>query len=213
MSTLIRVALADDHPIVLTGIKALIEAEEGIEVVSASTSGQEAMLAITTTAPDVAVIDLSMPDRDGIEVIRLIRADQQAVKFLVLTVHEDQGYVHMALRAGVNGYLLKRSAAENLVRAIRSVAAGEMYLDPAIAAKAVMPSSDTPQPADVLSEREADVLRLVAQGFTTKEIAERLSISAKTVETYKLRATDKLNLRTRVQVIRFASAQGWLDEL
>lgn len=211
MST-IRVALADDHPIVLTGIKALIETEPDIIVTSASTSGVATLVAITDNAPDVAVVDISIGDMDGIELMRRLKATAPSVRLLALTVHEDQSYLQQALLAGVDGYLLKRSAAEDLVRAIRTVARNEMYLDPAIAAKAVAPPPAKFPNIDILSEREANVLRLLAQGFTTKEIAERLAISIKTVETYKVRASEKLNLKTRVQIIRFAAAQGWFGE-
>lgn len=210
--TAIRVALADDHPIVLTGIKALIETEPDITVVSASTSGLSAMTEIAETVPDVAVVDISIGDMDGIELIRRLKAEVPSVRLLALTVHEDQSYLQQALLAGVDGYLLKRSAAEDLVRAVRTVARQEMYLDPAIAAKAVAPAPSKLPNVDILSERETNVLRLLAQGFTTKEIAERLVISIKTVETYKVRAAEKLNLKTRVQIIRFAAAQGWFGE-
>jgi DNA-binding NarL/FixJ family response regulator len=210
--TPIRVALADDHPIVLTGIKALIETESDITVISASTSGAIALAEIAAGAPDVAVVDISIGDMDGIELIRRLKTDMPSVRLLALTVHEDQSYLSQALLAGVDGYLLKRSAAEDLVRAIRTVARREMYLDPAIAAKAVAPPPSKLPNIDILSERETNVLRLLAQGFTTKEIAEHLSISIKTVETYKVRASEKLNLKTRVQIIRFAAAQGWFGE-
>jgi DNA-binding NarL/FixJ family response regulator len=210
--TAIRVALVDDHPIVLTGIKALIETEPDITVVSASTSGIAAFAEIRQTVPDVAVVDISIGDMDGIELIRRLKTDVPTVRLLALTVHEDQSYLQKALLAGVDGYLLKRSAAEDLVRAVRTVARQEMYLDPAIAAKAVAPPPNKLPNIDILSERETNVLRLLAQGFTTKEIAERLAISIKTVETYKVRAAEKLNLKTRVQIIRFAAAQGWFVE-
>ena len=210
--TPIRVALADDHPILLTGIKALIEIEPDICVVSASTSGKAALVAIAEHAPDVAVVDISIGDMDGIELIRQLKAEVPAVQLLALTVHEDQGYLQQALLAGVNGHLLKRSAAEDLVRAIRTVVRQELYLDPAIAAKALAPPQGRVANVEILSEREAHVLRYLAQGFTTKEIAERLAISIKTVETYKVRATEKLSLKTRVQIIRFAAAQGWFAE-
>jgi DNA-binding NarL/FixJ family response regulator len=208
--TAIRVALADDHPIVLTGIKALIETEPDMAVISASTSGQAAFAAIADDPPDVAVVDISLGDMDGIELIRRIKGSAPAVRLLALTVHEDQGYLQKALLAGVDGYLLKRSAAEDLVRAVRTVARREMYLDPAIAAKAVTPAPGRIADPHILSDREAKVLRLLAQGFTSKEVAEDLSISIKTVETYKVRAAEKLNLKTRVQIVRFAAAQGWL---
>ena len=209
----VRVALADDHPLVLMGIKALIEAEPKLELIGTATNGRAALEVILETRPDVAVMDISMPEMDGIELVREVKRAGLRTKILALTVHEDEGYLHLALKAGVDGYILKRSAAEDLIRAIRCVVADNMYLDPAIAAKAIAPAPKSSSSASALSEREADVLSLLAKGYTTKEIADRLAISAKTVETYKSRAAEKLNLRTRVQIVRFAAAQGWLAEI
>jgi DNA-binding NarL/FixJ family response regulator len=209
----IRVAVADDHPLVLMGIKALIEAEPKMAVASVSADGAEALRAIRANLPDVAVVDISMPEMNGIGLIRQLKAEFPAIRLLALTVHEDEGYRHLAMVAGVDGYLLKRSAAEELVRAIRCLVAHETYLDPAIAGKALMPPPDKPALMAQLSEREADVLRLLAQGFATKEIADRLAIGIKTVDTYKSRAAEKLDLRTRAQIVRFAASQGWLAEL
>jgi DNA-binding NarL/FixJ family response regulator len=209
----VRVALADDHPIVLMGIKALIEAEPAMVVSSASTDGLQALLAISADPPDVAVIDMSMPGMDGIALARRLKAVTPMLRLLALTVHEDEGYVQLALQAGVDGYLLKRSAAQELVRAIHHLAEGGLYLDPAVAVKeVVLPTTNTTSTAQ-LSDREAGVLRLLGQGFTTKEIAQRLSIGPKSVETYKSRASEKLGLRTRAQIVQFAIAQGWLAEL
>ena len=168
------------------------------------------------TAPDIAVIDISLPDISGIEIAsRLLQAGSQ-VRLLALSVHEDRAYVQQLLGIGAKGYLLKRSAAEELARAIRAIAAGGIYLDPAIAAKAVVFDQTSEQPAAVgenLSPRETDVLRLIARGHSNKEIAARLSISIKTVETYKARAAGKLGLHTRADIVRHAAAQGWLEEI
>ncbi len=163
--------------------------------------------------PDVAVIDISMPDMNGIELARRTAQHCPAVRLVALTVHEDQSYVQQILAAGARGYLLKRSAAEELVRAVRAVVAGGLFLDPAIAAKALavpaLPGNDDASP--VLSPREEDVLRHTAQGLSNKEIAGRLEISTKTVETYKARAIEKLALRSRSEIVRYASRRGWLD--
>jgi DNA-binding NarL/FixJ family response regulator len=138
------------------------------------------------------------------------------VRLLALTVHEDRAYVQPLLQAGARGYLLKRSAAEDLVRAIRAVAAGGVYLDPAVADKALPEperrGSAAPE-AEPLSQREQEVLRLTAQGFSNKEIAAQLDVSGKTVETYKARGAEKLGLRTRADIVRYAASRGWLDEL
>jgi len=209
---MIRVSLADDHPFVLMGIRSLIEMERDFEVASASSDGESALADILAADPDVAIIDISMPKLDGLQVIARLRAERPDLKMLALTVHEDAAYLHQVLRAGADGYLLKRSAAEEVVRAIHDVSAGNRFIDPAIAGKVTEIASDEPPPLALLSEREIDVLRLLAQGFTSKEIADRLDIGVKTVETYKSRATTKLDLRTRAQIVRFAATQGWLAD-
>jgi DNA-binding NarL/FixJ family response regulator len=211
--SILRVALADDHPIVLMGIKSLIESQAEMEVSSASTDGVQALSAISGDPPDVAVIDMSMPVMDGMALATRLKLELPTLRLLALTVHEEDGYVQLALRAGVDGYLLKRSAADELVRAIQCVAAGQSYIDPAIGIPAVAQPPEETSSLSLLSDREAAVLRLLGQGFTTKEIAQRLSIGAKSVETYKSRATEKLGLRTRAQIVRFAIRQGWLAEL
>jgi DNA-binding NarL/FixJ family response regulator len=212
----IRVAVADDHPVVLAGIKALLQAAPEITLVGDATTGKTAIEMIQQTAPDIAVIDISLPDISGLEIARRITETCPAVKLLALTVHEDRAYVQLLLQAGARGYILKRSAAEDLVRAIRAVAAGGVYLDPEIADKAL------PEPArngaasserETLSQRETEVLRLTAQGFSNKEMAARLDVSIKTVETYKARACEKLNLRTRVDIVRYGVIHGWLENL
>lgn len=212
----IRVAIADDHPVVLAGIKALLQAAAEIELVGEATTGSTALEVIQERMPDVAVLDISMPDVSGLELAQRAAIVRPGVKLLVLTLHEDRAYVQPLLQAGVRGYLLKRSAAEDLVRAIRAVARGGLYLDPAIAEKALPGNTSAEgvraKPADgELSPRESEVLRLTAQGFSNKEIASRVEISVKTVETYKARAAEKLGLRTRAGIVRYGVSQGWLD--
>ena len=210
----IRVALADDHPIVLAGIKSLLESAADIDLVAEAASGPAALDAICSNAPDVAVIDISLPGFNGIELAKRLAQQCPGTKVIALTVHEDRAYVQPLLQAGARGYLLKRSAGEELLRAIRAVAEGGLYLDPAIAAKALPGSGSAegvPAGAEDLSAREAEVLRLTAQGFSNKEIAGRLAVSVKTVETYKARGAEKLNLRTRAEIVRFGSMHGWLD--
>jgi DNA-binding NarL/FixJ family response regulator len=214
----IRVALADDHPVVLAGIKALLQSAAEIELVGEATSGAAALQIITQATPDVGVIDISMPDLNGIELARRVAELCPEVKLLALTVHEDRAYVQQLLQAGARGYLLKRSAADDLVRAIRAVAAGGVYLDPAVADKALPDAGGRgtgvfSAGALELSPREADVLRLTAQGFSNKEIAGQLDVSVKTVETYKARGAEKLGLRTRADIVRYGASQGWLADL
>jgi DNA-binding NarL/FixJ family response regulator len=214
VSQKIRVVLADDHPVVLAGIKALLQSAPEVELVGEASDGAAALLLIRERKPDIAVLDLSMPGFSGIELARTIAADEMQVRIIALTVHENRAYVQPLLQAGARGYLLKRSAAEDLVRAIRAVAKGGVYLDPAVADKALPePVAAAVEGEATLSSREVDVLRFAAHGFSNKEIAGRLDISVKTVETYKARATEKLGLRTRSQIVRYGAAQGWLEDL
>lgn len=215
--TQIRVALADDHPVVLAGVKALLQEASEIILIGEATTGSSALDMICERQPDVAVIDISMPDLNGIALAERLGEECPQVKLLALTVHEDRAYVQPLLKAGARGYLLKRSAAEDLVRAIRAIAAGGVYLDPSIADRALSDASrsgrsdDTQREASsTLSQRESEVLRLTAQGHSNKEIAARLDVSIKTVETYKTRAAEKLGLKTRADIVRYGASQGWL---
>ena len=212
----IRVALADDHPVVLAGIKALLQVAPEIDLVGEACDGAAALRLVRAERPDVAVLDISMPQINGLDLARRIAVEAPGVKVITLTVHEDRAYVQQLLDAGARGYLLKRSAAEDLVRAVRAVADGGLYLDPAVAGKALAETAATEKAAaadGALSPREADVLRFTAQGFSNKEIAARLDVSVKTVETYKARAADKLGLRSRAEIVRYGAAKGWLAGL
>jgi DNA-binding NarL/FixJ family response regulator len=214
-----RVALADDHPVVLAGLRNLIEAEPDFDLVGQGTSGNAAFKMIRDKLPDVAIVDISMPEINGIALARRLMEECPNVRVLILTLYEDRSFLKQALAAGVRGYVLKRSAAENLVHAIRAVKLGELYIDPSLPneqADGVATRGDKTAQADDalgLTDREASVLKYSARGLTTKEIAARLDLSAKTVETYKSRATEKLQLRTRAEIVRFASAQGWLEDI
>jgi DNA-binding NarL/FixJ family response regulator len=215
----IRVVLADDHPVVLAGIRTLLNADPEIELVGEATNGGEALPLIRALAPQVAVVDVSMPGLNGLELTERLAGECPQTRVLVLTVHEDAAYVQPMLKAGARGYLLKRSAAEDLLRAVRAVAADGIYLDPSIAGHAMVgPSAGAAGSAAVtggeaLSPRETETLRLIAQGFSNKEIARRIDVSVKSVETYKARAAEKLGLRTRAEIIRYGAAHGWLNAL
>jgi DNA-binding NarL/FixJ family response regulator len=219
MSAKIRVALADDHPIVLAGLRNLIESEADLELVGQATSGQSALRLIRDEMPDVAVIDISMPEINGIALARRLVAECPGVRVVILTLYEERSFLKQAFAAGAMGYVLKRSAAENLVEAIRTVQLGQNYIDPSFADDVQTGNGDRsgkashPEAALGLTQREASVLRYSACGLTTKEIAARLELSAKTVETYKSRAAEKLDLSTRAEIIRFAAAQGWLNDI
>jgi len=212
-----RVVLADDHPIVLNGLRNLIRTEEDLDLVGEASSGASALKLIRELLPDVAIVDISMPEMNGILLTRRLTEQLPELKVLVLTLHEDRAYVKQALDAGVRGYVLKRSAAENLVQAIRAVVIGGLYIDPAIAHRMFDSNpkrAGTPRSGlrvSELTDRETEVLKLVALGFTNKEIARQLDIGVKSVETYKSRGSEKLGLKTRAELVRFASAQGWLS--
>lgn len=219
MSTTIRVALADDHPIVLAGLRNLIETEPDLELVGEATSGHAALKMIQDKLPDVAIVDISMPEINGITLARRLAHECPGVRVIILTLYEERSFLKQALAVGVKGYVLKRSAAENLVSAIRTVQSGEVYIDPSFGHEPRdnigMQPSKTPRMGDTfgLTEREASVLRYSARGLTIKEIAGRLELSSKTVETYKSRAIEKLDLKTRAEIVRFASTQGWLENI
>jgi DNA-binding NarL/FixJ family response regulator len=212
-----RIVLADDHPIVLDGLRNLIRAERDFELVGEAASGLSALKIIREQRPDVAVLDISMPELNGIVLCRRLAGELPALKLLVLTLHEDRAYLNQALEAGVRGYVLKRSAVENLVQAVRAVMVGGLYIDPAIVGR-VFESKQVNKRlaarkgvAPALTDREADVLKMAALGFTNKEIASRLDVGVKSIETYKARGLEKLGLKTRAELVRYASGQGWLD--
>jgi len=207
----VRVFLVDDHEIVRNGLKALVEAQPDMTVVGEAAEGLAALQGVAEARPDVVVMDLAMPVLGGVEATERIRATAPEVKVLALTAFEERGYIELLMGAGASGYVLKRSAADDLVRAIRAIATGGVYLDPTVAATAL---SQRRQNAELggsrLSEREAEVLRLIAEGHTVKDIAARLSISTRTLETYRARALDKLALKTRADIVRYALQRGWL---
>jgi DNA-binding NarL/FixJ family response regulator len=212
-----RIVLADDHPIVLDGLRNLVRAEDDFELVGEAASGLGALKLIREKQPDIAVLDISMPELNGIVLSRRLAGEMPDLRLLVLTLHEDRAYLNQALEAGVRGYVLKRSAVENLVQAIRAVMVGGLYIDPAIVGRVFdgnkvnkkLAAGKGVSPA--LTDRETDVLKMAALGFTNKEIASRIDVGVKSVETYKARGLEKLGLKTRAELVRYASGQGWLD--
>ena len=214
--TKLRVFLADDHAVVREGLKALINAHPLMEVVGEAADGRHACELAMILRPDVVVMDVSMPGLSGSQATARLLLECPTARVLALTVHEDKGYIRQLLASGAVGYVLKRAAPEELIHAIRAVAAGGIYLDPGMAAKVVggfvRTPSGTATAGGELSDREAEVARLTAAGHSNKEIAARLELSVKTVETYRARAMEKLGLQGRAGLVRYAVLQGWLQE-
>jgi DNA-binding NarL/FixJ family response regulator len=212
-----RIVLCDDHPIVLAGLRNVIAGSNDLEIVGEASNGLEAFRLICQQKPDLAIVDVSLPEMNGIVLARRIAKELDPVRILILTLHEDRAYLKQAMEAGARGYLLKRSAAANLVPAIRAVMTGGTYVDPAIANKLLdrgaRRARSEPTGGPNLTDREETTLRLVAMGFTTKEIARRLDIGGKSVETFKSRGLDKLGLKSRADLVRFAATHGWLSDL
>jgi two-component system response regulator NreC len=211
----IRVMVADDHAILRSGLKMLINAQADMEVVSEAANGEQAINAIRETKPNVALMDLTMPPAGGLGAIQNIIRDFPETRVLVLTMHDDPAYLRSVFAAGASGYVLKRSVDEELLAAIRAVHRGGTFVDPSLAGvfvKDVLVRTGTKgQPRKVLSDRELQVLRLVAHGYSSQEISEKIFLSVKTVETYRSRFSDKLGLRTRSDVVRFAIQMGMMS--
>ncbi len=194
----------------------LINSQPGLKVVGQAADGRQALELTRRLKPDLVVLDLSMPVLGGIETARQIKAECPGIRVLALTMHEDESYLIGLLRAGADGYVLKRSPSERLIQTIRDVAAGKSHYEPALAEKALLkgfrPEVDSTPTARGLSDREEQVIRLLAWGYANKEIAGRLNLSVKTVETYRQRIADKLGLRGRVEMVQYAMQQGWLQQ-
>lgn len=204
---MIRILLADDHSIVRAGLRRIIEDSGDIEVVAEAADGREAVEKVRETLPDVAVIDISMPVLDGLEVVSQLHHYYPKMPILILTMHEEEQYVFRGISAGAKGYITKRSAPEQMVNAIRKVHAGGRYLSDAAAeslAQHLASGTQERSPLDTLSNREIQVLRHLALGKTTREIAEAYHLSIKTVDTYRYRLLKKLNLRNNADLSRFA---------
>ncbi len=212
----ISVLLVEDHQIVRQGLKLLIESQPDLTVVGDVSNGKDAIGAILESRPHVVVFDISMPEMNGIEMVKELRRLGDASKLLALTANTDRAYLSALVQLGISGYLLKRSAATDLIEAIRKVAADENVLDSGIerelADRVFHPKRYGPTTVGgVLSDREEEVIRLIACGFSNKEVAAKLNISVKTIETHKSRAMAKLQLQSRSELLRFAVAQRWLE--
>ena len=215
MTVRIRIVLADDHETVRQGLKLLVNSQPDMEVIGEAGDGHAAVARIEELHPTVAVMDVSMPQMNGLAATRDIRRRSPETAIVALTRYDDEAYVQEFLAAGALGYVLKQSASRELLDAIRAVARGARYLDSTLGARRAagsMKLAPSARPRGLISERESEVLRLMALGHSNKEIAASFDLSVKTVEVHKANAMRKLGLRGRIDIVRFAVLQGWLQE-
>jgi two-component system response regulator NreC len=213
----LRIVLADDHEVMREGLRLLVNSQPDMECVGEAGDGREAVALACQLRPDVVLMDVSMPSMSGLEATRQIKKSCPEVKVIALTRHADDSYIQQLLQAGANGYVLKLSAADELVRAVRAAVEGKTYLDPEVARHvaevAGRPSAGRDYTVKALSAREEEVLRRAAMGYANKEIAERLRISVRTVEVHKANAMQKLCLKSRIDIVRYAILKGWLQDV
>jgi len=211
---MIRVLLADDHAIVRAGLKEILTDTGDIEVAGEAANGQEVLARVSAQDFDVAVLDLSMPGRNGIELIKLVKAEKPKLRILVLSMHSEEQYAVRALKAGASGYLTKESAADQLVAAIRRIAGGGAYVTPETAERLALGAAPRAEAAahTLLSDREFQVFRMIARGASVTDIARELSLSVKTISTHKTRILGKMGLANQAELIRYALEHRLLDE-
>lgn len=209
----IRVILADDHPVVRTGIRQLMETAGDIKVIAEASDGSEAVRTIEDFSPDVAVLDIKMPEQSGIEVTRWVRANAKSTGVLILTAYDDDPYIMAVLQAGANGYVLKTADASDIIQAVRSVYEGKSALDPEIARKVMAQVSGMriDGPVEKLTDRELEVLGLAAQGYTNKAIGVQLGISDRTVQGHLAKTFNKLQAASRTEAVMRAVSLGWIS--
>ena len=213
----LRILLAEDHEIVRAGVKMLVDSQPDMTVVGEANNGEIAVKKATELMPDIVVMDISMPTLNGLKATKKIKQVSSKIKILTLSRHTDDAYLQQLLKAGANGYVLKQSAPTELINAIRAVAAGKSYLDPTLTEKVmdgyVRQSTAIASASKVeMSDRETEVIRLIAWGHSNKEIAVRLELSVKTIEAHKANAMRKLGFNSRIDIVRYAILQGWLED-
>lgn len=214
----LRILLAEDHETIRDGLKLLVNSQPDMEIVGEADNGRIALQLAQELLPDVVVMDVSMPELNGLQATKKLKQKCPQVKVLTLTRHTDDGYLQQLLQAGASGYVLKQSKSAELLRAIRAIGAGQKYLDAAITEKAVTQilsgkrAARGAAPDANLSGRETEVLRLIAWGYINKEIATRLNLSIKTVEVHKANGMRKMGMKSRVDIVRYALLQGWLQD-
>jgi DNA-binding NarL/FixJ family response regulator len=206
----LRVLLADDHTLVRAGIRALLESIAEVDVVAESGDGREALELINKHRPDVALLDIGMPGMNGLELAKRVKTESPRTRIIILSMHADANYVNQALRAGVRGYLLKGAAVSELPLALRAVSRGETYLTPKVSSFVVdgFLSGEEPSPLEGLTQRQSEILQLIAEGHSTKQIAAMLELGVKTVETHRARLMDRLDIHDVAGLVRFAIRAG-----
>lgn len=213
----LKILIADDHVIVREGVRLILAKERDLEVIGEAGDGRQALDLVDRLHPDVVIMDLSMPGMGGIEATKHVKERHPAVNVLALTMHEDESYVFQLLRAGASGYVLKRAAAQDLVQAVRAAARGEAFLYPSITRKVLddylkrVEQGEERERYDGLTEREREVLTLIAQGLTNQQIAQKLYISIKTVQTHRAHILEKLGLHDRTELVRYAIRKGLIE--
>ena len=214
----IRVLLADDHTILRAGLRMMLNAQPDIEVVGEASDGRQALTEAQRLQPDVVLMDITMPEMNGIEATRQIKRSLESTRVLILTMHENEEYLFQVLRAGASGYILKEAADTELISAIRVVYSGRFYMSPSAQTMMVgdyllrVRSGEERDSYSALTEREREILKLVAEGLTNNQIAERLFISPKTVDTHRTHIMDKLNLHSRAELVKYAMRRGLLED-
>lgn len=217
MSDKIKIIVAEDHLTVREGIKLLLKAQPDMEVIGEAGDGEAAIALTTKLEPDMVIMDVSMPVMNGLKATKKLRSMYPSLKILTLTRHTDDGYLRQLIGAGANGYVLKQSAPDELINAIRAVGSGKSFLDPSLTQKVMggyAGAADTLRGENRgnLSTRELEVLRLISLGYSNKEIAARLDLSVKTIEAHKANAMGKLGISSRIDIVKYAILQNWLQD-
>jgi DNA-binding NarL/FixJ family response regulator len=210
---MLRILVADDHGIVRAGLKMLIDRQDGMRVVAEAEDGVDAVESAIRERPDVAILDVSMPRKTGLQSAREIRAHCPDTRVLLLSMHDDERYVFDAIKAGASGYVLKRQADSELIEAVRAVAGGRRFLSATVDASAMQEwiERGDDEPHDPLTPRELDVVKLIAEAYTNRQIAEILKVSEKTVESHRANVLGKLGMRDRVELVRYAIRRGLVE--
>lgn len=217
MQEMLKILITEDHRTVREGLKLIINAQDDMQVVGEADDGEVALSEVARLHPDVVVMDIAMPGMNGLTATRLLRALYKDLKIVALSRHTDDGYLQQALEAGANGYVLKQGSPSHLLNAVREVSVGNSYVDPEITAKIVGGylgrRGRFDNESGILTDREEEILRLIALGYANKEIAYKCGLSPKTVEVHKCSASKKLGISGRVEIIRYAISSGWLQDV